>query len=1043
MFEPSLPPPPPPPSRLPAGLASNEGRGLRLLDEVRAAQRRALQARGLLLGLSAALVLALCGLLMAALGSPRAGQLLVLLAPVVGFALFGFFALWLANRRVGDAERTARLLATQVPELNLDLLAAVELSKALGKPDDFSPDLARAFLREVDARAARHPVHTLINPRPVRLAGGLFGVVVLAAVALLAFEGPVLRQGFALAFASSDDHLALRRSPITGDFELTYHYPAHTGLEARTVAGTGDVNAPAGTEVVVKTRADRDVDGAALIINGARTPMVVSGRELNAKFVLEASGQYHVAFLSGSRISAEGPDLSITVEADLAPQVRITSPLDNLELDPVKQQVTLKFEANDDYGLTALDLVFRPAGGAEQRVSLKPDDGRTTRGTFQWDVASLKLHAGQNVSYYLEATDNDAVKGPKKGVSSTLHLKLYSAEEHRREALKKAEALWERLITHVADRLEGADRVSPATVEAAQAGKAVDARVRELSDDLSQLAHDLDEDRDPPEELVQALRNVATELGRDASSVFTHRRVLLRLAGKDGTLTEPAPPTRVAEAGKRLAVSITLDAQHGQKNVLYLEALLDRQKLEAIKALAKELKEDRRELSSLLEQYAKTKDPQLQQALLEQMSELKARMMELQQRMAELAKGIRDDFMNADAMQQMLEDENMGTSLDEIEKLIREGKAEEAMKKMQELSMQMDDFLDKLDDASEQADQQADPELTEKFSRFQDDLEQTVKQQESLSEKTRALRDKYREQQKDRIAREGGALKRELAQRLDELDKSWKQVDGDHYGPRFQEARQQAQRSLENVKQALDANDFDLASDSADRLEDQARQMAEQADEQRRLDEMFQNPADVRRQSKQMKDRLSRDARKAEEVAKSLRDLFPQPGQQLNDADRQQMQEMSRQQKGLQQKAQQLGQQMEEINERAPIFNEDAQQQMNQAGQRMGNAQERLQGRDASRGFGEQQGALQSLKGLQQSMQQQQQQGGKGKGGIPLPLKGGRSSRRNSNEKVEIPEEDPNAGPREFRKDVMDAMKQGAPDRYRDQNKKYYEELVK
>jgi hypothetical protein len=51
--------------------------------------------------------------------------------------------------------------------------------------------------------------------------------------------------------------------------------------------------------------------------------------------------------------------------------------------------------------------------------------------------------------------------------------------------------------------------------------------------------------------------------------------------------------------------------------------------------------------------------------------------------------------------------------------------------------------------------------------------------------------------------------------------------------------------------------------------------------------------------------------------------------------------------------------------------------------------------------------------------------------------------RGNKAEKVEIPEEDPNAAPREFRKDVMDAMKQGAPDRYKDQNKKYYEELVK
>jgi hypothetical protein len=48
-----------------------------------------------------------------------------------------------------------------------------------------------------------------------------------------------------------------------------------------------------------------------------------------------------------------------------------------------------------------------------------------------------------------------------------------------------------------------------------------------------------------------------------------------------------------------------------------------------------------------------------------------------------------------------------------------------------------------------------------------------------------------------------------------------------------------------------------------------------------------------------------------------------------------------------------------------------------------------------------------------------------------------------SHEKVELPDEDPNQPPREFRKDVMDAMKQGAPDKYKDQNKRYYEELVK
>jgi hypothetical protein len=200
----------------------------------------------------------------------------------------------------------------------------------------------------------------------------------------------------------------------------------------------------------------------------------------------------------------------------------------------------------------------------------------------------------------------------------------------------------------------------------------------------------------------------------------------------------------------------------------------------------------------------------------------------------------------------------------------------------------------------------------------------------------------------------------------------------------------------------------------------------------------------VRRESKQLRDQLQRDEKRAGEVAKKLRDLFPPPGQQLGEADRQQLAELQKTQRQLEQRAKGLERQMQDINEKAPVFNEDAQGQMQQAGERMQQAGERLAGRDASRGFGEQQGALQSLKSVQQAMEQQ---GGKGGGRgkkMPLPLRGQRRGGGGTkSEKVELPDEDPNRAPREFRKDVMDAMKQGAPDRYRDQNKKYYEELVK
>ncbi len=1054
MFEPSSSPVPPP-SPIPQAWSSpaEPSRALRLLAEVRAAQAHALRMQGLLLAVVAFLVFLVAG---AWVGShfPRTGLGLILGGATAALGVMIFFGLFLPRWRVGDNARTARMLASALPELNFDLLAAVELSKALGTREDFSPELARAFLRDVDARAAQLTVSKLIDPRPTKRAVMALVGTVLVVLTITVVKGSTLRLGLARSLISETSAEPLRRQPITGDVELVYHYPAHTGLETRTIpSSTGDVSAPAGTEVMLKTRADRNVEEAALVMvpSEQRVPLRVEGRELKGSFVVSESGQYHVIFLDGSKVVAEGPQQSITVEGDQPPQARITAPIDGLEIDPSKQTIHLKFEASDDYGLSALDLVFTPEGSEARRISLKPDDGRTTRGSYQWDLAPLTLRPGQSVAYFVEATDNDTVKGPKKGSSVVMRLKLYSAAEHRREALAQAEALWVRLVDHLADRMESADRRSPSTIDAAVAGKPIDERAVQLAADLNTLAQSIRDDKDPSEELLATLFNISSELNTDASQVVAHRRTLLRITGREGgaagknQFVDTKNGSFTQDLSRRLSASIAVDVQHSEKNVLYLEALLDRAKLEAIRDLANQLREDRKELSRLLEEFGRTKDSSIQQALVEQMKSLKQRMLELQQRMAELSKGIRDDFMNAEALQQMQEEFGLQSALDEVEQLVKEGKAEEALKKMQELAMELDDFLEKLDEAGVRADEQSDPELARQFEEFQQNLGDTVQKQQQLADKTKALRDKYREQQKERISKQGEALKRELKDKLDELEKSWSQLDGDRFGFRFEDFQKEAMQARNNVQQSLEANDFDLASESADRMEEKAGKMAAQGAEMRQRDELFQNPPEIRRESKQAADRLQRDLKKAQEVAQKLRDLFPQPGQQMNDQDRQQMAELARSQKQLQQQSQSLQQQMDAIGERAPIFDEEAQQQMEQVGQRMQGAGERLAGKDASKGFGEQQGAMQGLRGIQQAIEQAGQKAGKGgKGGIPFPIKrnGGRG-RGSQPEKVEIPDEDPNAAPREFRKDVMDAMKQGAPDRYKDQNKKYYEELVK
>jgi len=97
--------------------------------------------------------------------------------------------------------------------------------------------------------------------------------------------------------------------------------------------------------------------------------------------------------------------------------------------------------------------------------------------------------------------------------------------------------------------------------------------------------------------------------------------------------------------------------------------------------------------------------------------------------------------------------------------------------------------------------------------------------------------------------------------------------------------------------------------------------------------------------------------------------------------------------------------------------------------------------------------ALQHLQQLQQAMEEMAKNGG-GEGGIPMPLPGGGApqsegsqgqdgQRGASKEEVKIPDGSDFKVKDAFRKDILDAMREGAPGDWAGEVKKYYEELIK
>ncbi len=998
------------------------------MDAVRRRQRRAFLLQGALQGF-AALAVAALGSALLARAAPSAARLLLAAGGLVALGLFAFRGLVQARRRTGDQFRTARLVAARLPGVSLDLLAALELRAALGHSDAFSQELARAYLSGTDARAVALDARHVVDGRPTRVAL-LLALGALALLGLGALLGPEGLRPLVRLLVTPPSNAASGREPITGDVELTYRYPAYLGLLPRTVSGTaGEIAAPVGTLVELRTRSDRPVVQAGLVVSGAPVPLrVENGRDLSGSLLVRKSGTYSVAFYGRTgRELARGPEVPITAEPDAPPQVSLLLPASDLEVDP-GGEVVLRWEASDDHGLQALALVYQGPSGAESRVALPLEEGRRSQGTWRWALSGLKLSPGDRVSYFLEATDNDAVDGPQKGTSRTQALHVYSAAEHRLEALRKLEALWERMVTHLADRMEGPDRARTRDLPAVTAQVRVDDAGQALAGDLVATGHLLAQERDRQEALIAAATNLGERLAHSVRLISDARRLYLRFGARPG---DNDPAARLSRAAGEGIAQL-------ERDVLYLESLLDQQRGEEIRELTEALSHDQRELAQVIERLQTTKDPGLREQLLRQVANLHQHMNELIRRSMALRRTLHlEEHLNLESL-----GENMGSALDDIEKLLREGKTQEALAKLQQLQAQTEEQMRREDEQVGRVD----PELVKRFREFADALKETHDEQARVASETRTLRDRYRDQLRARLQEKAGAVKEQIRKELEAVAQDYRKIRPGELGPRSDRALENAQSELENLKSALHSDDFDLATEAARAAGQASDEIARDAAQQHALQEAYRDPGDVRDQSKRLAQRMAQDAQKMHDVQRSLQQLFPPAGSQLSPPDRQRVQQLSQEQRGLERRAQDLVQKMEQLNKLAPLFGQQGAEQLEQVAERMSSARERLDARDPGRGYGDQKSALDGLEELQRQMQQSQRPGGRGGQGFPLPmLAGGQGEGGNEvlPQKVEIPDADPGTAFKDFRKDLLDAMKQGTPERYREQVKSYYEELVK
>jgi DNA-binding transcriptional MerR regulator len=333
---------------------------------------------------------------------------------------------------------------------------------------------------------------------------------------------------------------------------------------------------------------------------------------------------------------------------------------------------------------------------------------------------------------------------------------------------------------------------------------------------------------------------------------------------------------------------------------------------------------------------------------------------------------------------------------------------------------------------------------------FKEQLERVQAEQGKAAEETERVKADQRRRLGDKL--EAG---RRSAQRLEKLARDARGELQQAQGgtpPRGEPDLDAAQEATADLTRALAMKDLEAAQEQAQRALQPTRRLVQTLEEDAALAERVPGATAKDPLSLRQAQRHARDAgQKMAEVVRELQKLQPDPRQALTPAEGAKLDELARKQQALERQAGELQQKLAQLMQQAPVFPQSTPGLLGESRGHMGQAAGELSQKNAQRGHGEQQAALDALGRLQQGLQQMAQRGGAGResGGFPFPFgEQGQQGQEGeagdpSIEKVDIPGAEAHRVPEAFRRDLMEAMKQGAPARYRGEVQRYYEELVK
>jgi hypothetical protein len=261
----------------------------------------------------------------------------------------------------------------------------------------------------------------------------------------------------AAGFDSKEYELEVTPKPMIVGFNIALDYPSYIGRKDEVLSNTGDITVPEGTKVIWDFNGKSASDIAMYVAD----TMLVGGNRQKDHFVftkvVSESTPYTMRVSGENLPNADSITYIINVTPDQYPVIAVTEFEDSVDNNQYRY---FTGDLSDDYGLRSLSFKYKVEGKGQssdkwESISLAFNKAATVSPfNHYWDLKKLGLQPGDEVTYYFEVWDNDAINGSKSGRTPFLKLKMPTIDQLDELTAQSNESLKDQMESSMKDAKE-------------------------------------------------------------------------------------------------------------------------------------------------------------------------------------------------------------------------------------------------------------------------------------------------------------------------------------------------------------------------------------------------------------------------------------------------------------------------------------------------------------------------------------------------------------------------------------------------------------